>query len=342
MTDVTNALVKLRSRVKPATKILVMIPVAGTARTQVTQAFNSYTNSTLDPNAFLVDLGTITYPTGDGQHPTAQGHEIIYQDALPFFDPIIAPAIVQTTQYGTSSSAFDGAIAANLIQAGQSSLGSVTVSHDISIPTLFATAGLNDGSAAADGNLTYYGNTDVTGGNLPVTITFNLNTNIASGYYITNVQAITGWSDSDLANQNFQLLFSLNGGPFISYGVFINTTNTDAFNGGNNVIMETLTSSSGGPIAGDVTGVQFIFSNPGGIQGGSGGTLIRELQVFGTPIVNLAVQTVAGNNLLLTWPQGVLLEATNVTGPWITNSTATSPFTIGPTAPQKYYRVRVQ
>ena len=341
LSDVTNALFKLRRRVTPATKILVMIPVAGTSRAQVTQGFNSYTNSTLDTNALLVYLGPISYPTGDGQHPTAQGHELIYQDALPFFDRIIGPAIIQTTQYANSATAFDGNIAVNLIQAGQSSLTGVTVSHDPSIPATFTTAGLNDSSAAADANLAYYGYDDPTGGNLPVTITFNLNTNLASGYNVTSVQAITGWSDSDLANQEFQLLFSLNGGPFNSYGVFLNTTNTDTLNNGNNAILETLTSSSGGPIAGGVTGVQFVFQNPPGVQGGSGGTLIRELQVFGTPIVNLGVQSAAGNNLQLVWPQGVLLQATNLMGPWITNAGATSPYTVSPTAPQMYFRVQV-
>jgi hypothetical protein len=347
LTDVTNALMKLRSRVSPATRIIVMVPVAGTAELQVTQAFSSYTNSTLDTNAFLVDLGPITYPTGDGQHPTALGHEMIYQDALPFFDPIIAPAIVQTTQYGTNPGAFDGAITVNLIQAGQSSLGSVTVSHGPSIATSFTTAGLNDGSAAGDGNLTYYGNADPSGGNLPVTITFLLNTNAitggsAAGYSVNGVQAITGWSDSDLANQNLQLLFSLNGGPFTSYGAFLNTTNTDALNNGNNAILETLTKSAGGPMASGVTGVQFVFSSPGGVQGGSGGTLIRELQVFGTPFVKLAVQTIDGNHLQLVWPGGVLLQATNIVGPWLTNATAASPYAVGPTASQMYYRVRVQ
>jgi hypothetical protein len=340
--DVTNALVKLRRRVTPSTKIIVMIPASGVALTQVTQAFDSYTNSTLDTNAFLVNLGSITYPTTDGTHPTALGHEIIYRAALPFFDPIIAPAIIQNTQYGTNSSAFDGDIAVNLIQAGQSSLSSVSASHDPRSLGGFLAEGLNDGSAAGPANLAYYGNDDPNGSNLPVTITFNLNTNIASGYNITNVQVITGWSDSDLANQNFQLLFSLNGGPFTPYGAFMNMTNTDILNNGNNAILETLTSSSGGPIVSEVTGVQFVFSNPGGVQGGAGGTVVRELQVFGTPIVNLAVQTVAGHNLQLTWPQGVLLQAVNIAGPWITNATATSPYMFSPTASQMYYRVFVQ
>ncbi len=55
------------------------------------------------------------------------------------------------------------------------------------------------------------------------------------------------------------------------------------------------------------------------------------------PQVTLVLQ-----NLQLTWSQGALLESTNVTGPWVTNTTATSPFTIVPTGPMKFYRVQVQ
>jgi hypothetical protein len=318
-----------------------MIPVAGTARAQVAQAFRSYTNSTADPNTLLVDLGTISFATGDGQHPTALGHEMIYQDALPIFDSIIKPAIAQNTQYQTTAGAFDGNLAVNLIQAGQSSLTGFTASHGPSLPTTFATAGLNDGSTAAAANLAYYGYNDPSGGNLPVTLTFNLNTNLASGYSITSIQVITGWSDSDLANQEFQLLLSLDGGPFTSYGIYLNTTNTDTLNNGNNAIQETLTNSAGGPIASGVTAVQFIFQNPPGVQGGSGGTLIRELQAFGTPIVNLSARAVAGGSLQLNWPQGVLLQATNISGPWTTNP-AIAPFNFSPNAVQSFYRVRVQ
>ncbi|HTI98951.1 MAG TPA: immunoglobulin domain-containing protein [Dongiaceae bacterium] len=56
--------------------------------------------------------------------------------------------------------------------------------------------------------------------------------------------------------------------------------------------------------------------------------------------VTLTLQQ-SGSDLILTWPQGTLLEAPAVTGPWATNS-ATSPYTLSPTAAQKYYRVLVQ
>src|SRR5271170_2812678 len=190
-------------------------------------------------------------------------------------------AIVQTVTNGNGSTALDGAIAVNLIQAGQSSLASVSASHAPSLSPTFTTAGLNDGSAAANANLTYYGARD---GTMPVTVTFNLNTNSgtggsANGYDINTIQAISGWTDSNLANQRFQLLLSLNGGPFNNYGTFSAAT---TINGGANSILNTLTSSSG-PIAMGVTAIQFVFLNPGGTQAGSGGTVIHELQVFGAP-----------------------------------------------------------
>ena len=59
------------------------------------------------------------------------------------------------------------------------------------------------------------------------------------------------------------------------------------------------------------------------------------------PPVSLGWQF-SGGNLTLSWPNGtVLLQATNVTGPWITNS-APSPLTITPTGPRMFYRVKVQ
>lgn len=51
-----------------------------------------------------------------------------------------------------------------------------------------------------------------------------------------------------------------------------------------------------------------------------------------------------GSSLTLSWPgSGVLLQATNLTGPWITNNSA-SPYTVVPAsgAPQLFYRVKVQ
>jgi hypothetical protein len=44
----------------------------------------------------------------------------------------------------------------------------------------------------------------------------------------------------------------------------------------------------------------------------------------------------------LSWPQGTLLQAPTVSGPWTTNN-ATSPYIVNPTAaPQMFYRVQVR
>jgi hypothetical protein len=49
----------------------------------------------------------------------------------------------------------------------------------------------------------------------------------------------------------------------------------------------------------------------------------------------------SGNNVVVTWSSGTLLEATNITGPWSTNSTATSPYTAPLDSTQKFYRVQI-
>ena len=62
-----------------------------------------------------------------------------------------------------------------------------------------------------------------------------------------------------------------------------------------------------------------------------------------TPILSvgfIAMQP-AGTNLLLTWPQGTLLQATNVTGPWVTNPAA-SPDTVFTTNAQMFFRLQIK
>ncbi len=54
------------------------------------------------------------------------------------------------------------------------------------------------------------------------------------------------------------------------------------------------------------------------------------------PLLSL---TQAGDQLLLNWAFGKLLEAPEVTGPWTTNHAAFSPHPIQPTAPRRFYRL---
>jgi hypothetical protein len=55
--------------------------------------------------------------------------------------------------------------------------------------------------------------------------------------------------------------------------------------------------------------------------------------------LNMNIQQ-AGGNVVLTWPSGMLLQATNIAGPWTTNSRATSPYTFTPVAGQMFFRTQ--
>jgi len=90
--DVVAALGKIRSRINAVAKMIVMIPVSGKGRTEITRAFHAYQSAAKDGRAYLIDLGRITFTTCDGQHPTAAGHQAIYAVALPAFDRIIRRA----------------------------------------------------------------------------------------------------------------------------------------------------------------------------------------------------------------------------------------------------------
>jgi len=86
---VIDALTRLRQRCLPDTRIIVMVPVSGKARAEVTSAVKTYVQSTKDANTHVVDLGQIQFDTADGQHPTAAGHQAIYRAALPHFDKLV-------------------------------------------------------------------------------------------------------------------------------------------------------------------------------------------------------------------------------------------------------------
>ena len=76
-------------------------------------------------------------------------------------------------------------------------------------------------------------------------------------------------------------------------------------------------------------------------------TQIQQLYATATtvstlPTVNLTIQW-AGSNLILGWPQGILLQAPTVHGPWTTNSAAAPPsYTVSPSGTQMFYRVQVR
>ena len=68
---------------------------------------------------------------------------------------------------------------------------------------------------------------------------------------------------------------------------------------------------------------------------------LLSLYAAGAPVpVSLSI-TQSGSDVTLTWGQGTLLQADEVTGPWTTN-TATSPYTTPAAGVKKFYRVIVK
>jgi hypothetical protein len=51
--------------------------------------------------------------------------------------------------------------------------------------------------------------------------------------------------------------------------------------------------------------------------------------------------TFSGGNLIMTWPTGILQRATDVTGPYNDDLTATSPYTNAPSGTKEFFRIRI-
>jgi len=77
-----------------------------------------------------------------------------------------------------------------------------------------------------------------------------------------------------------------------------------------------------------------IAPAPGKAYGSLNGAQVQYLG----PNVLMQLNPIGGGSLQLQWSQGILLEATNLSGPWTTNN-STSPYTVVPTGPEKFYRV---
>ncbi|MGH7950492.1 MAG: glycoside hydrolase family 76 protein [Limisphaerales bacterium] len=66
---------------------------------------------------------------------------------------------------------------------------------------------------------------------------------------------------------------------------------------------------------------------------------IATLTVLPLPLIGIRF---SGNLLTLTWSNATLLEATNITGPWITNEAAASPYQVTPDENDRFYRLHLQ
>jgi hypothetical protein len=131
------------------------------------------------------------------------------------------------------------------------------------------------------------------------------------------------------------LTWAVNTEPNLAgYNVYRSTTNGFA-PGAGSLVMSNLTSNActnTGLSAGTVYYYKVTAVSRAGLESAPSS------QVSGGYVV-LNIQS-TGANLVLTWSQGALLEASNVNGPWATNFAALSPWTVSPTNAQKFYRVQ--
>jgi len=68
-------------------------------------------------------------------------------------------------------------------------------------------------------------------------------------------------------------------------------------------------------------------------------TNLYNVAVTGILPVTLSIQQ-SGGNIILTWPLGTLVQASSLAGPWTTNTTAQSPYTIPATGSQMFYQIQ--
>ena len=105
-------------------------------------------------------------------------------------------ALVVATDVAAGQTAYDGDVTTSL-----TTTSTVTAPPSALSPT-FSVSGLNDGSAAGNGNFTYYDTASMS-----ATIIFSL-TGSATGYDISNITSIAGWGDSNIGSQSFELFLA--------------------------------------------------------------------------------------------------------------------------------------
>lgn len=187
----------------------------------------------------------------------------------------------------------------------------------------------------------------------------NRNSGVAGGFGYTGGQIGYTWNNNNANTYNFRSGFTppLNQWSFI--GMVVTPTNATIYYGNPpsplqsavNVVAHTA------DVFGNnwKIGTDDINNNNDGARNFAGS--IDEVVVFTRSLsaaemntlysvgvngqaVSLSIQR-SGNNYVVSWPRGTLLEATQVTGPWATN-TATSPYTNSPSGSSKFYRLQVK
>jgi len=187
----------------------------------------------------------------------------------------------------------------------------------------------------------------------------NRNSGVAGGFGYTGGQIGYTWNNNNANTYNFRSGFipPLNQWSFV--GMVVTPTNATIYYGNPPNALQTAVNAIAhtSDLFGNnwKIGTDDINNNNDGVRNFVGS--VDEVVVFtrslslaqmntlysvgvnGQP-VSLSIQR-SGDNVMLTWPRGTLLEADQVTGPWSTNN-APSPYTLAPAGPGKFYRLQVK
>lgn len=200
---------------------------------------------------------------------------------------LVAPQNSSTTLAYTGQTS-----STDLINAGQSTLASTTVSTTFNAG--FGPGGINDGDYSS--SATNADNTFFTA--FPATATYNLNVSVNTlGYDLTSIKSFMGWANASAAqgNQTYTIEFRVVGSATynplttVSFKPF-SDVNLPAYES-----LVTVSEDTSGVLATGVDSIRFTFTNPIGATGvpsGTGsskGTVIREIDVFGTPTTGTPV-----------------------------------------------------
>ncbi len=192
---------------------------------------------------------------------------------------LLGDVIIANNQSTTALAYAGSTSASDLINSGQPTLASASVSPSNGT---FPGSGINDGVYA---NSPFAANTFFdTGVNFPATAVYDLNlTSSPNGYDITSIDSFMGWATvaRKQANQNFTVEVRTVGSAGYEPLAYVNYTPFSG-SGGNYETRVTVTDSSG-VLARGVDSIRFIFGDPGTEGTIPQGTVIREIDVAGTP-----------------------------------------------------------
>ena len=189
-------------------------------------------------------------------------------------------AIIQTSVFteGTIFAYDANASNSDLINQGAPSLASFTTSE----PGTWPASGTNDGTASAGGVTGDYAYWDGEG-EVIITLTYEL-TGSATGYDITSINSIYGWSQGRRhAAQYYSVFIATIADP--TYNL-LHTVAYDPSTSTEEVASQVTLTDSTGVLASGVTGIRFVAiedTGPGSIFDEVG--VIHEIDVFGTATV---------------------------------------------------------